>query len=89
VDMGYFSPVKGVGFMAANFWRAVWAWLISFGVAMIVSVFTKPKSNEELKGLVWGMTRLSKGERVPWFKTPEFWGAVTMILFVVLNVALW
>ena len=42
--------------MAANFWRALWAWVICAGLTVTISLFTKPKSDEELKGLVRGMT---------------------------------
>ncbi len=85
-----FCPVPKAGFMAANFWRAVWAWCIAFGVAMVVSLFTERKSDGELKGLVWGLGRHDEPqEKVAWYRTPEFWGIVTMVLFVVLNLALW
>jgi len=84
-----FTPVAGTGFMAANFWRSVWAWLIAFGVAVIVSIFTKPRSDEELKGLVWGLTRIKHGEKVAWFRTPWFWALVTLGVFVVLNLLFW
>jgi len=84
-----FCPVAGSGFMAANFWRAVWAWLIAFGIAMIVSLFTEPKPEEELKGLVWGKTKIERDPHVRWYQTPEFWGGVTLTIFVVLNLLLW
>jgi SSS family solute:Na+ symporter len=38
--------------MAANFWRAWWAWLICFLVTILVSLVTKKKPDEELAGLV-------------------------------------
>ncbi len=42
--------------MAANFWRAWWAWLICFGVTILVSLFTEKKPEKELVGLVKGLT---------------------------------
>jgi len=85
-----FSPVAGTGFMAANFWRSIWAWLISFGVAMIVSLFSRPKPAEELRGLVWGMTDTSDGDQhVAWYRTPWFWALVAFALFLFLNIYFW
>ena len=76
--------------MAANFWRAVWAWLISFGMAMIISMFTKPKSDEQLHGLVWGLTKKSHAEQqVPWLRTPEFWATIAFVIFILLNLYCW
>ncbi len=90
VDHSFFTPIKGAGFMAANFWRAVWAWLISFGMAMIISMFTKPKSDEQLYGLVWGLTRKSHDEQhLPWLRTPEFWAVIAFVIFILLNLYCW
>ncbi len=78
-------------FMAANLWRAVWAWLISAAIAVITSLFTKNKSDEELKGyvrsLVDGSATVEPG--VVLFKKPEFWATVTLLIFVCINVILW
>ena len=42
--------------MAQNFWTAIWAWTVCFVVTIAVSLATSPKPDEELKGLVYGLT---------------------------------
>jgi SSS family solute:Na+ symporter len=56
ISAGAVSPSGGEGMMAANFWRALWAWLISTGVATAISAFTKKRPQEELVGLVRSLT---------------------------------
>jgi SSS family solute:Na+ symporter len=75
--------------MAANFWRAWWAWLICFGVTILVSLFTKKKPEKELVGLVKGLTEEKVGKPVPLSKKPEFWAVVSLIILVILNVWFW
>ena len=78
-------------FMAANLWRAVWAWLISAGTAVLVSIFTKNKSDEELRGYVRSLVESGRSEDsvVVLHKNPEFWAAVTFVIFILINVVLW
>jgi SSS family solute:Na+ symporter len=75
--------------MAANFWRAGWAWLICFAVTIIVSLFTRRKPKTELVGLVKGLTVERAFEPVPFVRTPEFYGLVSVIVFMVLNIYFW
>ena len=75
--------------MAANFWRAWWAWLICFVATIVISAFTKRKPDAELVGLVKGLTPATLGQRVPWFKTPEFYAVLSLIVFVAVNVYFW
>ncbi len=75
--------------MAANFWRAWWAWLICFGVTILVSLFTKKKPEKELVGLVKGLTEETVDEPVPLLKKPEFWGAISLLILIALNIYFW
>jgi solute:Na+ symporter, SSS family len=75
--------------MAANFWRAWWAWLICFVVTIVISFFTSKKSDQELVGLVKGLTEESAGKPVPLMKKPEFWGAISLVILIVLNIYFW
>jgi len=78
-------------YMAANFWRAVWAWLISAGTAVVVSIFTQNKSDEELTGFVFGLTQRDQNaeENIVVHKKPEFWAIVTLVIFICINIVLW
>ena len=81
------SPVASD--MAANFWRAWWAWLICFVVTILVSVFTRKRPRTELVGLVKGLTAEKAAQTVPFLRTPEFYGIVSIVILIVLNVYFW
>ena len=68
--------------MAANFWRAWWAWLICFAVTIIVSIFTKRKPKEELVGLVKGLTEDTAKTEITLFKKPEFYAVISLIIVI-------
>jgi SSS family solute:Na+ symporter len=75
--------------MAANFWRAWWAWLICFVLTIVISLFTKKRPKEELVGLVKGLTETTVKEHVPFVKTPAFYAIIALVILVVLNVYFW
>lgn len=75
--------------MAANFWRAWWAWLVCFVVTIVVSLFTKKKSKKELVGLVKGLTKAKITRGIPLYKKPEFLAVISLIVFVILNIIFW
>ncbi|MBP1623066.1 MAG: sodium solute transporter superfamily [Acidobacteria bacterium] len=81
------SPV--VSDMAANFWRAWWAWLICFVVTIVISLFTRKRDRTELVGLVKGLTAEKAVQAIPFVKTPEFYGILSLIIFVALNIYFW
>ncbi len=83
------TPAKTASVMAANFWRAWWAWLIATIFAVGISFFTKKRSEEELKGLVRGLTEKVERKVYPLHKKPEFWASITLVIFVVLNIYFW
>jgi SSS family solute:Na+ symporter len=75
--------------MAANFWRAWWAWLICFVVTIVISLFTKKKPKEELVGLVKGLTKESLNKNIIFFKRPEFLALISLVVFILLNIYFW
>jgi SSS family solute:Na+ symporter len=75
--------------MAANFWRAWWAWLICFGVTIIISIFTKKKSKEELVGLVKGLTEETVTKDIAVYRKPEFYAIISFIVLIILNIIYW
>ncbi len=75
--------------MAANFWRAWWAWLICFILTIAISFFTKKKPKEELVGLVKGLTKEKIEEPVEYYRKPEFWAVISFVIFVILNIYFW
>jgi SSS family solute:Na+ symporter len=75
--------------MAENLYRALWSWIICVVVTVLVSLFTEPKSEEQLAGLVWGATKFPRAEPIPLWKKPIFWAAGVAILFGVLQWMFW
>jgi len=89
IPMSAVTLSKVASDMAANFWRAWWAWLICFVVTIGVSLFTKKKPEAELVGLVKGLTSETVGEAGPWYKTPVFYAVLSLIIFALLNIYFW
>ncbi|MBS1272267.1 MAG: Sodium/glucose cotransporter [Candidatus Marinimicrobia bacterium] len=75
--------------MAANFWRAWWAWVICFGVTIIISAFTKKKPDSELVGLVKGLTEEAETKDVKYYQKPEFYAIISVIVLIILNIYFW
>ncbi len=75
--------------MAANFWRAWWAWLICAVVTVVISFFTKKKPKEELVGLVKGLTEEKHDAYLTFVKRPEFVAIISLIILIILNVIFW
>jgi SSS family solute:Na+ symporter len=56
--------------MAQNFWISIAAFTACVVVTVVVSLVTKPKTDKELAGLVYGLTDLQHDEGVAWYKRP-------------------
>lgn len=82
-----FSEVNSA--MAANFWRAWWAWLICFVVTIVLSFFTTRKPEAELVGLVKGLTVETETIPLPFYKKPGFYAIISAIVLVALNIYFW
>src|SRR5579862_1014150 len=75
--------------MAENVFRAMWSLLATVVVTVGVTLFTKPKPEYELRGLVYGLTDLPDEGGVPFFKRPIVWAGAVGAGFVALNVIFW
>jgi SSS family solute:Na+ symporter len=71
---------------AENMFRALWSWLICVGVTVAVSMVTKPKTDAELSGLVYGATVIPDDGAKTLFQKPIFWASVVAVLFIALNI---
>jgi len=72
--------------MAADLYRALWAFSSCALVTVIVSYCTAPKPVSELAGLVYGASKLPQQEAVPLFQNHWFWAAVLITVFFILNI---
>jgi SSS family solute:Na+ symporter len=87
-----FSPSadpKTISAMANDMYRALWSCMIGVIVLVVVSLVTKPKPDEELKGLVMGLTPHPSESHLAIYKRPIFWAAVVFTVFVALNIIFW
>jgi SSS family solute:Na+ symporter len=72
--------------MAQNFWTAIWAWSVCFLVTIVVSLFTRPRPAEELRGLVYSLTERPSDEGAPWYRRPVPLAVLVLGMTLVLNV---
>jgi SSS family solute:Na+ symporter len=72
--------------MAENMFRALWSWLICIAVTVIVSMATKPKSDEQLSGLVYGATAIPDDGATTLWQKPIFWACVVFAIFLLLQI---
>lgn len=64
---------------------AMVAWSTCFIVTIVVSLFTQPKPESELKGLVYSLTERPKNEHKNWITHPLSLGAGVLAITFVLN----
>ncbi|MFY9986586.1 MAG: sodium:solute symporter family protein [Chthoniobacterales bacterium] len=72
--------------MAQNFWTAIFAWTTCFVVTIIISLATKPRPDNELKGLVYSLTEKEREVSLAWYQRPVLLGVVVLALTLVLNI---
>jgi SSS family solute:Na+ symporter len=72
--------------MAQNFWTAIWAWTTCFLVTIIVSLATKPRQENELRGLVYALTERQQDQAGAWFTRPVPIGIIVLVLTLILNI---
>ena len=75
--------------MAANLYRAWWAFSITVIIIFLVSLVTKPKPVAELDGLCYSATILPKEEPVPFYKNVWLWAILAVCIFAALNIIFW
>jgi len=71
---------------AENMFRALWSWLICVAVTVVVSFMTKPKTDAELNGLVYGATVIPHDGATTIWQKPIFWAGVVAVGFLILNI---
>ena len=71
--------------MAQNFYTAIYAWTVCFLVTIAISLLTKPRREEELKGLVYAMTEKAHETGGRWYMRPVPVGIGVLILTLILN----
>jgi SSS family solute:Na+ symporter len=75
--------------LAQDMYQALWSFLVCVTVTVLVSLATKPKTDTELNGLVYGLTEVPSVGNVPIYQKPTFWATVVVVIFFVLNIYFW
>jgi solute:Na+ symporter, SSS family len=75
--------------MAVNVYSAFWTLMLCMLVTVVVSLFTKPKPDAELKNLVMGLTPLPDEGPCPWYQQPKLWATVVLVVLVAINIIFW
>lgn len=91
VKGGFFGPILQTypSEMAQNFWTAIFAWTTCFIVTIVISLLTKPRADEELRGLVYALTPKPKDEGLRWYQKPSFLALAVIVLLIMLNLIFW
>ena len=75
--------------MAANFYQAIVAFVVCVVVTLVVTMFTEPRKEEELVGLVYSLTPKPRNQDLPWYERPGILAVGILGLCVVLNIIFW
>ena len=75
--------------LAQTFWTAIAAWTTCFVVTIVVSLFTAPRPEAELAGLVYSVTPIPQDASAPWYRRPAALAAVALGATVALNLIFW
>jgi solute:Na+ symporter, SSS family len=75
--------------MAKNFWMAIYAWTACFVVTIVVSLFTRPRNDNELVGLVYSLTERPKDAGGAWYSRPAVLGVAVLVAAAALNALFW
>ena len=75
--------------LAQDMFQALWSFCVCVIVTVVVSYVTKPKSDAELEGLVYGLTAVPSVGDIAIYEKPIFWAGVVGIIFVILNILFW
>jgi SSS family solute:Na+ symporter len=86
VKLQGFDVASGLG---ASMARAFWAWIVTLAVTIAVSLVTQPKPDNELRGLVWGLTEQKEGVEETWYKKPWVLAVTVLAITVALNIYFW
>src|SRR5688572_13286264 len=62
------------------------SWIVNFFTTIIVSLATKPKPEEELKGLVYSLTKKQPVLNGKWYRNPAVLGILLLLATILLNI---
>ena len=75
--------------LAQDMYQSLWSCVTCIVVTVLVTLFTKPKPDQELAGLVYSLTPLAQEGHTSLLHRPWFWGAVALVVLVILQIIFW
>jgi SSS family solute:Na+ symporter len=72
--------------LGQTFWTAIAAWVTCFIVTIVVSLATRPRPEEELRGLVYSLTPKPVEGDVVWYERPTVIAGIVLSLALLLNI---
>jgi SSS family solute:Na+ symporter len=71
--------------LAQTFWTAITAWTTCMVVTIVISVMTRPRPDEELRGLVYALTPRQTDAEHSFWRRPTTLGVIVLIMTLALN----
>ncbi len=71
--------------LGQTFWTAIAAFVTCFIVTILISLLTRPRPDEELKGLVYSLTKIEQDDERSWYKRPVLLAVIVLAATVALN----
>jgi SSS family solute:Na+ symporter len=75
--------------LAQDMYQALWSCVTCVVVTVLVTLVTKPRPDEELRGLVYSLTEVAHEEHTNFLQRPLFWGIVALAALLVLQIIFW
>ena len=75
--------------LAQAMYQVLWSCVTCVVVTLLVTLVTRPKPDEELRGLVYSLTDVAQEQHTSLLHRPAFWGAVALAIFAILQIIFW
>jgi solute:Na+ symporter, SSS family len=75
--------------LAQDMYQALWSCVTCVVVTVLVTLVTRPKPDESLRGLVYSLTEKAHEEHVSMLHRPFVWGMVALAVLVILQIIFW
>src|SRR5689334_10145171 len=72
--------------LGQTFWTAIAAWVTCFVVTILVSLATRPRPDEELRGLVYSLAPKPSEGNVVWYERPTVLAVMVLSIALLLNI---
>ena len=87
--VGVFALSPEAKGLAQDMYQALWSCVTCVMVTVLVTLVTKPRPEEELRGLVYSLTDVAHEEHASWWRRPLFWGMVSLGVLLFLQLLVW